>query len=144
MILKVKRLNTRAKIPMYMTPGAAGMDLASIESVVIEVGDRRLVRTGIAIELEPGWEAQIRPRSGLAAKRGVTVLNSPGTVDADYRGEIGVILINCGTENFQIMPGDRIAQLVVAPARQVEVVEVGELSDTERGAGGYGSTDVSR
>lgn len=130
--------------PRYETAGAAGLDLRAAlpesSRLVIEPGARDLVPTGLTIALPDGYEAQVRPRSGLALKHGVTVLNAPGTVDADYRGEIGVILINHGSEPFEVKRGDRIAQLVIAPAAQVTLVAVDELSGSARGAGGFGST----
>ena len=129
--------------PSYASAYAAGMDLRAdlSETVVLQPFERRLIPTGLFIELPADCEAQIRPRSGLALKHGITVLNSPGTIDADYRGEIRVILVNLSQEPFEIQPGERIAQMVIAQFRQVELVEVGsldELSDTERGAGGFG------
>jgi dUTP pyrophosphatase len=128
-------------LPSYQTAFAAGADLmAAIDGeIVLAPGERRLVPSGIAIELPPGYEAQVRPRSGLALKQGITVLNTPGTIDADYRGEIGVILINLGGQHVTIGRGDRIAQMIVAPVVQAEFVE-GELSETARGSGGFGST----
>jgi dUTP pyrophosphatase len=128
-------------LPSYQTAAAAGADLmaAVVGELVLAPGDRRLVPTGIAMELPVGFEAQVRPRSGLALKHGVTVLNSPGTIDADYRGEVGVILINHGGEAFTIRRGDRIAQLIVAAVAQADFHET-ELSETERGSGGFGST----
>jgi len=142
MILKVKRLSNEAKIPAYQSEEAAGFDLHSIEDVVINPGERKLIGTGLAFEIEKGYEVQIRPRSGLAVKHGITVLNSPGTIDSDYRGEIKVLLINLGNEKFEIKKGDRIAQAVIAPVIQAEIIEVDSLSDTKRGAGGFGSTGV--
>ncbi|WP_337996438.1 dUTP diphosphatase [Oleispirillum naphthae] len=130
-------------LPKYQTPGAAGVDLlaALAEPRTLAPGERALVPTGIAIALPPGYEAQVRPRSGLALKHGVTVLNAPGTIDADYRGEIGVILINLGQESFTIAPGERIAQMVVAPLSRIVWQSMGTaLSETGRGAGGFGST----
>jgi dUTP pyrophosphatase len=129
-------------LPTYQSDEAAGMDLvAAVEApLVIAPGSRAMVPTGIAIALPPGTEAQVRPRSGLAARHGVTVLNTPGTVDADYRGEIKVILINLGHEPFTVERGSRIAQMVVAPVSRARLVEVGELEETARGEGGFGST----
>jgi dUTP pyrophosphatase len=129
-------------LPRYQTPLSAGMDLLAdvAEEVHLESLARRLVPTGLAIELPEGYEAQIRPRSGLAAKQGLTCLNSPGTIDADYRGEVQVLLVNLSTERTVIRRGDRIAQLIVAPVVRAELVEVEALSDTARGAGGFGST----
>ena len=130
-------------LPAYQTPGAAGMDLLAAigphAKIVIEPGARELVPTGLVLQLPQGYEAQVRPRSGLALKNGVTVLNSPGTIDSDYRGEVGVILINLGREPFIIERGARIAQLVVAPVTRIALV-VGQVDATERGAGGFGST----
>lgn len=143
MKLKIKRLHPLAQLPRYMTPGAAGMDLIACEDAHVAPGFRKMIRLGFAMELEPGWEAQVRPRSGLAAKKGVTVLNTPGTVDSDYRGEMTVLLINHGETTLYVHTGDRVAQMVIAPAPQVEVVEVDELSDTARGTGGFGSTGVT-
>ena len=129
-------------LPEYATDGAAGMDLVCCEDVVLDVGDRRLVRTGLQIEMPPGYEAQVRPRSGIAYKHGVTVLNAPGTIDSDYRGEIGVLLINLGKRSLQIDRGDRIAQLIIAPVVQARVEVVSALTDPARGAAGWGSTGV--
>ncbi len=128
-------------LPAYQTGQAAGADLTAAvgEDVTLAPGERRLVPTGIAIGLPEGYEAQVRPRSGLALKQGVTVLNTPGTIDADYRGEIGVILINLGHEPFTVRRGDRIAQMIVAPVVQADFREA-ELTETARGAGGFGST----
>jgi dUTP pyrophosphatase len=130
-------------LPSYATEGAAGMDLRSAESLTIKPNARALVTTGIAIALPLGFEAQVRPRSGLAVKHGVTVLNSPGTIDCDYRGEIKVPLINHGEEDFVITRGDRIAQMVIAPAPQVMLEEVSMLDETPRGIGGFGSSGKS-
>ena len=140
MHLKVKRLTPDALLPHYAHPGDAGLDLFAGEPATLAPGDVRLVKTGIALELPAGTEAQVRPRSGLAAKHGVTVLNTPGTIDEGYRGEVGVILINHGRQPFVIEKGAKIAQLVVKPVLRVEVAEVEALSDTARGAGGFGST----
>jgi dUTP pyrophosphatase len=131
-------------LPSYATPQSAGMDLLAAvgEPVTLAPGERRLVPTGLAIQLPAGFEAQVRPRSGLALKQGVTVLNAPGTVDADYRGEVGVILVNLGQAPFVIQRGDRIAQLVVAPVVQAAWAEVADLEASQRGAGGFGSTGV--
>ena len=133
-------------LPAYQTPGSAGLDLlaaiAPNAKLVIEPGARKLVPTGLRLELPLGFEGQVRPRSGLALKNGVTVLNSPGTIDSDYRGEVAVILINLGSEPFEITRGARIAQLVVAPVTQAVFVEAADLADSARGAGGFGSTGV--
>ena len=134
---------SKNELPMYASAYSAGMDLRAdlTESVVLQPFERKLIPTGLFIELPADCEAQIRPRSGLALKHGITVLNSPGTIDADYRGEIRVILINLSQEPFEIQPGERIAQMVIARFQQVELVEVNaleDLSDTERGVGGFG------
>jgi dUTP pyrophosphatase len=130
-------------LPAYETEHAAGMDIRAAEDAVLAPGGRALVATGFAIELPEGFEAQVRPRSGLAARHGVTLLNAPGTIDADYRGEIKVILINHGEAAFAVRRGERIAQLVVAPVMRVVLKESAELSATPRGAGGFGSTGRS-
>ena len=127
-------------LPEYATPASAGVDLRASDGCVIPPGGRALVPTGLRIALPEDYEAQIRPRSGLALRHGVTLPNSPGTIDADYRGEIGVILMNLGQEPFVVEPGDRIAQMVVAPVTRVAWSEVEELDATERGEGGFGST----
>lgn len=129
-------------LPAYETSNSAGLDLRSMDNIRIAPGERVLVSTGLYIELQPGYEAQIRPRSGLAVKHGITVLNSPGTIDADYRGEVKVILINHGTEEHCIVSGDRIAQMIVSPVTQIEWEEQTCLSETERGSGGFGSTGL--
>ena len=131
-------------LPHYETVASAGMDLRAHleEAVTLAPMDRAIIKTGLFIELPIGYEAQVRPRSGLAAKKGITVLNAPGTVDADYRGEIGVILVNLSKEPFTIENGERIAQLVIAQHARAEWIEVKELSSTDRGAGGFGSTGV--
>lgn len=135
---------SKHQLPHYETNASAGMDLrANIsESITLQPLERTIIKTGLFIELPIGYEAQVRPRSGLAAKKGVTVLNAPGTIDADYRGEIGVILVNLSKEDFVIEDGERIAQLVVAEHARAEWVPVEELSNTDRGAGGFGSTGV--
>lgn len=144
--LRVERLPHAEGLPppAYETSGSAGMDLRAAVSddapVTLAPGARALVPTGLKIALEPGYEAQVRPRSGLALKHGITCLNSPGTVDSDYRGEVGVILINHGQEPFVIRRGERIAQMVIARYAQAEVAEVEALDETVRGAGGFGST----
>ncbi|MBF0623769.1 MAG: dUTP diphosphatase [Magnetococcales bacterium] len=131
-------------LPAHATAGSAGLDLpaAVSEPVVIPPGEWRLIPTGLTIQLPPGYEAQIRPRSGLALKHGVTVLNAPGTVDSDYRGEVGVILINLGREPFGVARGERIAQMVVAPVTRVLLVAEAGLNATDRGAGGFGHTGL--
>lgn len=140
MILKVQKLDPAAIAPHYAHPGDAGLDLFSNEHVELQPGDSRLVKTGVSIELPPGTEGQVRPRSGLAAKHQVTVLNAPGTIDEGYRGEICVILINHGRSAFVVEKGMKIAQMLVKPVIRVEVQEVQALSATQRGAGGFGST----
>lgn len=131
-------------LPNYETIASAGMDLRAnlSEARILKPLERSIVGTGLFIELPIGYEAQVRPRSGLAAKKGITVLNTPGTIDADYRGEIGVILVNLSNEDFTIENGERIAQLIIAKHERAEWVEVNELSDTSRGAGGFGSTGI--
>jgi dUTP pyrophosphatase len=138
----VKRLpgNDDLPLPAYATTGAAGMDVVSAEDVDIAPGARHAVATGLAMAIPAGFEIQVRPRSGLALKHGVTVPNTPGTIDSDYRGELKVILINLGAETFSIRRGDRVAQLVLAPVTQASWLEVEELDETARGAGGFGST----
>jgi dUTP pyrophosphatase len=138
--LRIKKLKPEAILPSYAREGDAGLDLFAAAQVIIAAGKSALVPTGIAIELPPGTEAQVRPRSGLALKHSLTVLNTPGTVDEGYRGEVGVILINHGASSFTVEPGMKIAQMVVSPRIQVAVEEVAELSDTQRGEGGFGST----
>ncbi len=140
MELKIRRLNPGAIIPAYAHPGDSGLDLHASEDAVLEPGVAHLVPTGVAIELPEATEAQVRPRSGLALKHSVTVLNTPGTIDEGYRGEVGVVLINHGPTAFQVTRGMRIAQLVVQKRWTVDVVEVDGLTDTTRGAGGFGST----
>ncbi len=131
-------------LPAYATADSAGMDLLCAEKtgVTIEPGKRAMIATGIAIQLPKGFEAQVRPRSGLAAKHGITVLNSPGTIDADYRGEVKVILVNLGDEAVTLGRAERIAQMVIAPVTQVTLNEIGNLEDSDRGAGGFGSTGL--
>ena len=138
--VKFKKLTESAIIPEYKSKEAAGMDLCSNEGFTIEPGSYQLIKTGIAIELPVGYEAQVRPRSGLALKNGITVLNSPGTIDSDYRSDVGVILVNHGSKYFEVKQGDRIAQLVIAPVEKAKLVQVQELESSDRGAGGFGST----
>ena len=143
--MKIKIINkSNHELPNYETIASAGMDLrANIsEPITLKSLERTIIKTGLFIELPIGYEAQVRPRSGLAAKKGITVLNSPGTVDADYRGEIGVILVNLSNEDFVIENGERIAQLIIAKHERAEWLEVNELSETSRGEGGFGSTGV--
>ncbi|MBV7265982.1 dUTP diphosphatase [Erythrobacter ani] len=140
--VEVKRLphGEGLDLPAYATDGAAGMDIVSAEDVTLDPGMRHAVATGLAVAIPPGYEIQVRPRSGLAFKHGITVPNTPGTIDSDYRGELKVLLINHGTDPFVIARGDRVAQLVLAPVTQASWNEVEELGATERGAGGFGST----
>ena len=142
MTLQVQLLHPDAVAPARTRRGDAGHDLRAVEPAEIAPGERALVPTGIAIALPPGTEAQVRPRSGLAAKHGVTVLNAPGTVDEDYRGEIKVLLVNHGQEPFVVKPGERIAQLLLVPFVAPEIAVVAELAETERGAAGFGSSGV--
>jgi dUTP pyrophosphatase len=141
--IRVRRVGPiEVALPRYQSEGAAGLDLEAAveEEVTIAPGERRLVPTGIAIAIASGFEGQVRPRSGLALKHGVTVLNAPGTIDADYRGEVKVLLVNHGAAAFRIARGDRIAQLVIAPVAHADIVLSEDLESTTRGAGGYGST----
>ncbi|MDR1134464.1 MAG: dUTP diphosphatase [Synergistaceae bacterium] len=142
--IKIKRDASARDIPLpsYATNGAAGMDLRSSEDMKLPPGGRAAVRTGLYLEIPPGWEGQARPRSGLALKHGVTLLNSPGTIDSDYRGEIKVILVNLGEETFSIKKGDRIAQIIFSRHVRAKLLETEEISDTERASGGFGSTGV--
>ncbi|WP_204138399.1 dUTP diphosphatase [Halomicronema sp. CCY15110] len=143
MELRIKRHSDSAILPQYAHPGDAGMDLYAIETVTLPPGAAALIKTGISIELPPNTEAQIRPRSGLALHHAVTVLNTPGTIDEGYRGEIGVILINHGQAPFQVTPAMRIAQMVITPVIYAEIAEVETLTSTNRGQGGFGSTGHS-
>ena len=143
--MKIKIINkSQHPLPKYQTALSAGMDLyANIkEAITLKSLERKLIPTGLFLELPEGFEAQVRPRSGLAIKNGISVLNAPGTIDADYRGEIGVILVNLSTEDFSINNGDRIAQMVIAKYETAEWQEVAEINETERGAGGFGSTQL--
>ena len=142
MKMLVKRLSELAVVPRYMTGGAAGMDLTAAppRPVVLEPGQRALIPTGISVELPPGHEGQVRPRSGLAVKHGLSLLNAPGTIDEDYRGEVRVLLVNLGQQPFTVEAGMRVAQLVVAPVCRVQVVQADELGDTDRGDRGFGHT----
>lgn len=130
-------------LPSYATPGSAGMDLRASEAAELRPGERAAVGTGLYMQIPEGYEGQVRPRSGLALKNGVTLLNTPGTIDSDYRGEVRVILINLGGETFNVAPGDRIAQIVFAPVRQVDLELREYLDESERSAGGFGSTGVA-
>lgn len=140
--VRIKRLphGHGLDLPAYATAGAAGMDIVSAENIILRPGSRHAVATGFAVAIPSGYEIQVRPRSGLALKHGVTVPNTPGTIDSDYRGELKVIMINLSDDNFPIQRGDRIAQLVLCPVTQGAWEEVDELDATERGAGGFGST----
>jgi dUTP pyrophosphatase len=143
--MQLKIINkSQHELPNYETIASAGMDLRAnlVEPIELKPLERAIVKTGLFIELPIGYEAQVRPRSGLAAKKGITVLNSPGTVDADYRGEIGVILVNLSNENFVVENGERIAQLIIAKHERADWISVEELSETSRGEGGFGSTGV--
>ena len=142
MTIKFRRINPDAVLPAYAHDGDAGMDVRSVADVVVPARGRALVPTGLVMMLPPGYEAQVRPRSGLALKSGITVLNTPGTIDAGYRGEVGVILFNTGDGDFRVAKGDKVAQLVIAPVTRAEVSETFEVDETERGAGGFGSTGV--
>ena len=143
MIVKVINKSNNP-LPEYSTPQSAGFDLrANLDNIeILKPGERKLVGTGLFIALEPGYEAQVRPRSGLALKKGITVLNAPGTVDADYRGEVGVILYNASNEDFEIVPGERIAQMVISKYERIDWEQVETLDETERGAGGFGHSGV--
>ena len=140
--VKIKKLHDNAFVPRYMTAHAAGVDLHAVLDAPLELtsGQRTLVPTGLAMEIPDGFEGQVRPRSGLALKKGIALVNSPGTIDADYRGEVGVIMINHGLEKVVIEPGERIAQLVIAPVTRVVFEEVADLGTTDRGSGGFGHT----
>lgn len=142
MTVRFKKLRPDATLPSYAHPGDAGMDVRSVESAEIAPGARTLLHTGLVMALPPGYEAQVRPRSGLALKHGVTVLNTPGTIDAGYRGEVGVILANFGDAPFSVAKGDRIAQIVIAPVTTAEIEEAETVDETDRGGGGFGSTGV--
>lgn len=142
MTVKFRKTDPEAVLPSYAHPGDAGMDVRAVEALEIAPGGRRLVRTGLVMMLPPGYEAQVRPRSGLALKHGVTVLNTPGTIDEGYRGEVGVILANFGAEPYKVEKGAKIAQIVIAPCTRAEIAETAEVDETERGAGGFGSTGV--
>ena len=142
MKLLVEKINEKAIIPFKAHKGDAGMDLFSVDEVILKPMERKLIHTGIKIQLPENTEAQIRPRSGLALKNGITVLNTPGTIDEGYRGEIGIILINLGEEEFKVEEGMKIAQMVIKPTLSLEVEEVVELTETTRGEGGFGSTGV--
>ena len=142
MTLRFKRIHPDAILPAYAHASDAGMDVRSVADLLIPPGGRALVPTGLVAIIPPMYEIQVRPRSGLALKHGVTVLNTPGTIDSGYRGEIGVILANCGDEDFPVAKGDKVAQLVFAPVVQPEIEETDTIDETDRGAGGFGSTGV--
>ena len=140
--IQIKKLSKDVLTPKYETSGSSGMDIAAYieEDIIIHPGDKALIPSGFSLSIPKGYEVQIRPRSGLAAKKSITVLNTPGTIDADYRGELKIILINHSKEKFSVKKGERIAQMVVCPVTQAQLEEVEELSVTNRGAGGFGST----
>jgi dUTP pyrophosphatase len=144
--IKISLLSDLAQVPEYSTAHSSGMDLkAAIKKAIkIKSGQISLVPTGLALEIPPGYEGQVRPRSGLAIKHGISIVNAPGTIDADYRGEVGVILINLGKRAFVIQPGDRIAQLVIAPVVKAKLVKAKSLNNTKRGKGGFGHTGVGK
>lgn len=142
MTLRFKRIHPDATLPSYAHASDAGMDVRSVEDVTVPAKGRVLVHTGLVMLLPPMFEAQVRPRSGLALKHGITVLNTPGTIDAGYRGEVGVILANFGDSDFEVKKGDKIAQIVVAPVLQAGIEEADEIDETDRGSGGFGSTGV--
>jgi len=143
-LLRVRKKSPQAELPRYETSGAAGMDIRAFidREITIAPLERAKIPTGLFVEIPWGYEAQIRPRSGLAVRQGVTVVNAPGTIDSDYRGEVEIALVNLGKESFTVKNGDRIAQMVISPVIRVTVSEADALSETERGAGGFGSTGV--
>lgn len=142
MEIQIRLIDKRATVPTYAHDGDSGMDITSVDQVTLLPGESRLIRTGLQIAVPPGTEAQIRPRSGLAIMYQVTVLNTPGTIDSNYRGEVGVILINHGPQPFHVKTGMKIAQMVICPVHYAEVIQVDSLDDTNRGADGFGSTGV--
>ncbi|MBU1356823.1 MAG: dUTP diphosphatase [Candidatus Edwardsbacteria bacterium] len=144
--IKISLLSDSAQVPEYSTAHSSGMDLTAAikKAIKIKPGRINLVPTGLALEIPPGYEGQVRPRSGLAVKYGISVVNAPGTIDADYRGEVGVILINLGKKDFIIRPGDRIAQLVISPVVKAKLVKTKSLNSTARGQGGFGHTGVGK
>ena len=142
MKLKIKKLSSDAILPSYAHKGDAGMDLFSIKDYILKPGERVFIETGLAFEIEEGYEIQIRPRSGLALKYGLSIVNSPGTVDSGYRGPINIILINHGQETFTVNKGDKVAQAVLNKIEKAEIEEVSELSESQRGDGGFGSTGI--
>ncbi len=143
--LKIQKLDSNVTLPSYQTDGAAGMDLCAFlkEPVTLEPLERKLIPTGLKIELPQGYEAQVRPRSGMAIKHGITLVNCVGTIDEDYRGELCVPVINLSNEEFTVLNGDRIAQMVISPVTKADIEVVEELSDTQRGEGGFGSTGIN-
>ena len=143
-LIKIKKLHKDVVLPRQATPGSAGFDVTYFgdKDIYLHKGDIKLIPTGLSMTIEPGYEIQVRPRSGLALKNGITITNSPGTIDSDYRGPCGVVLQNLGQGSFKIKPGDRIAQFVVSPVPEVTLEEVNELDETERGSGGFGSTGI--
>ena len=143
--VQIIRLRERAQVPSYMSVGAAGCDICACvdDTILISPMERKAIPTGLALAIPPGYEIQVRPRSGLSFKKGLTVVNAPGTIDSDYRGEVMVLVVNLGSEAIEIKHGERIAQLVLQRVDQIQWVEVMELSNTERGAGGFGSTGVT-
>lgn len=143
-VVKVKKIHPDAVVPRYAHDGDSGMDVYSVDNYLIKSGGRDLVRTGLQVEVPIGYEMQVRPRSGLALKKGITVLNTPGTVDSTYRGEVGVILINHSKDTFEVRKGDRVAQVVVSKVERAVIEEVNELSKSDRGEGGFGSTGLSK
>lgn len=142
MTLRFKKIHTDATLPSYAHASDAGMDVRSVEDVTVPAMGRVLVHTGLVMLLPPMYEAQVRPRSGLALKHGITVLNTPGTIDSGYRGEVCVVLANFGDSDFQVKKGDKVAQIVVAPVVQAEIEAASDIDETDRGAGGFGSTGV--
>ncbi len=143
MKLKVKKIHEDAKIPAYAHEGDSGMDLYSVEETILQPGETKLVKTGLQIAIQKGFEAQVRPKSGLAAKFGITVLNTPGTVDSGYRGEVIVILVNHGKEEYKVEKGKKIAQMVIAKVEEAEIEETFDLDETTRKDGGFGSTGLN-
>lgn len=142
MQVKIKLESPLAQVPSYQTNGSSGMDVSSVEEYTLQPGERKAISTGLSFEIPAGLEIQVRPRSGLALKSGITVLNTPGTIDSDYRGILKIILVNLSTEPFHIGVGHRIAQIVFAPVVQVSLINSDKLNETERGAGGFGSTGI--
>lgn len=140
MKMKIKKLNSEAIIPQYQSQGAAGFDFHALNELVLQPGERGIIETGLAVALDIGYELQVRPRSGLAFKHGISIVNTPGTVDSDYRGEVKIVLINHGSEEFAVKKGERVAQGVIKEVVQAQIVEVDELDSTQRGEAGFGST----